>query len=92
MRPTERFLQLPPKPARNRTKTGVHWRALRRASSPQLVQYANTLLRDRVLVGSDYPLITLDRWLEEFARGDFRDEVRPLVLKQNAARLPGLAE
>lgn len=60
--------------------------------APQLVQYANTLLRDRVLFGSDYPLITLDRWLEDFARADFKDEVRPLVLKQNAARLLGLTE
>ncbi len=59
---------------------------------PQLVQYANTLLRDRVLFGSDFPLITPDRWLEDFARADFRDDVRPLVLKQNAARLLGLAE
>jgi uncharacterized protein len=59
---------------------------------PQLVQYANTLLRDRVLFGSDYPLITPDRWLEDFARADFRDDVRPLILKQNAARLLGLAE
>jgi hypothetical protein len=58
---------------------------------PQLVRYANTLLRDRVLFGSDYPLITPDRWLEDFARADFRDEVRPLVLKQNAVRLLGLA-
>ena len=24
----------------------------------QLVQYANTLLKDRILFGSDYPLIT----------------------------------
>jgi uncharacterized protein len=59
---------------------------------PQLVQYANTLLRDRVLFGSDFPLITPDRWLEDFARADFRDDVRPLVLKENAARLLGLAE
>jgi uncharacterized protein len=59
---------------------------------PQLVQYANTLLRDRVLFGSDFPLITPDRWLADFARANFRDDVRPLVLKQNAARLLGLAE
>ena len=59
---------------------------------PQLVQYANTLLRDRVLFGSDFPLITPDRWLEDFARADFRDDVRPLVLKENAARLLGLTE
>jgi hypothetical protein len=57
---------------------------------PQLVRYANTLLRDRVLFGSDFPLITPDRWLADFAEADFRDEVRPLILKQNAARLLGL--
>ena len=49
---------------------------------PQLVQYANTLLRDRVLFGSDFPLITPDCWLEDFGLTDFRDDVRPLVLKQ----------
>jgi uncharacterized protein len=57
---------------------------------PQLVQYANTLLRDRVLFGSDYPLITPDRWLADFEQADFKDEVRPLILKENAARLLGL--
>ena len=57
---------------------------------PQLVRYANTQLRDRVLFGSDYPLITPDRWLADFAQADFKDEVRPLILKENAARLLGL--
>jgi uncharacterized protein len=57
---------------------------------PQLVQYANTQLREKVLFGSDFPLITPDRWLADFAEAPFRDEVRPLVLKQNAARLLGL--
>jgi uncharacterized protein len=56
----------------------------------QLVRYANTLLRDRVLFGSDYPLITPDRWLSDFAEVGFKEEVRPLVLKDNAARLLGL--
>ena len=45
-----------------------------------------------MLFGSDYPLITPDRWLEDFARADFRDDVRPLVFKQIAARLLGLAD
>jgi uncharacterized protein len=54
---------------------------------PQLVQYANTLLKDRVLFGSDYPLITPDRWMKDFAEAGFRDEVRPLILKENAVRL-----
>jgi uncharacterized protein len=53
----------------------------------QLVQYANTLLRDRVLFGSDYPMITPDRWLADFEQAGFKDEVRPLILKENAARL-----
>ncbi len=57
---------------------------------PQLVRYANTLLRDRVLFGSDYPLITPDRWLEDFERLEIKPEVRPLILKHNAARLLGL--
>jgi uncharacterized protein len=57
----------------------------------QLVRYANTLLRERVLFGSDYPLITPDRWLADFEQAPFKDEVRPLILKQNAARLLGLA-
>ena len=58
---------------------------------PQLVQYANTQLRDRVLFGSDYPLITPDRWLSDFEQAPFKDEARPLILKDNAARLLGLA-
>ena len=57
---------------------------------PQLVRYANTQLRDRVLFGSDYPMITPDRWLKDFERLEIDDEVRPLVLKENAARLLGL--
>jgi uncharacterized protein len=57
---------------------------------PQLVQYANTQLRDKVLFGSDFPLITPDRWLADFAAAPFKDEVRPLILKENAASLLGL--
>ncbi len=59
--------------------------------SPTLVQYANTLLKHKVLFGSDYPWITPDRWLADFEKIAIRDDVRPLVLKANAARLFGLA-
>lgn len=55
-----------------------------------LVQYANTLLKDRVLFGSDYPVITPDRWLADFERLDIKPEVRPLILKENAIKLLGL--
>jgi predicted TIM-barrel fold metal-dependent hydrolase len=57
---------------------------------PQLVQYANTQLRHKVLFGSDFPLITPERWLADFEQASFKDEVRPLVLKENAMRLLGL--
>lgn len=56
-----------------------------------LIQYVNTRLRDKMLFGSDYPLITPDRWLADFEKLPIRDEVRPLVLKENAARLFKLA-
>jgi hypothetical protein len=59
---------------------------------PQLVRYANTQLKTKVLFGSDFPLITPDRWLADFAEAGFKDEVRPLVLKENAVRLLGLGE
>jgi hypothetical protein len=57
---------------------------------PQLVQFANTQLKHKMLFGSDFPLIKPDRWLEDFAKADFRDEVRPLILRENAIRLLGL--
>ena len=60
--------------------------------SPTLVQYANTLLKHKVLFGSDYPMITPDRWLADFAKIAIRDEVRPLILKENAARLFGFSQ
>jgi predicted TIM-barrel fold metal-dependent hydrolase len=59
---------------------------------PQLVQYANTLLADKVLFGSDFPMITPDRWLADFETLDIKPEVRPKILKHNAARLLGLAQ
>ncbi|MFH8562382.1 MULTISPECIES: amidohydrolase family protein [unclassified Streptomyces] len=57
---------------------------------PQLVHYANTLLKDKVLFGSDFPVLTPDRWLADFERLAIKDEVRPKILKENAARLLGL--
>ena len=58
---------------------------------PQLIRYANTLLKDKVLFGSDYPLITPDRWLADFESLDIKPEVRPRILKQNAVALLGLS-
>ncbi len=57
---------------------------------PHLVQYANTLLKDKVLFGSDYPMLTPDRWLADFADLKIKPEVRPKILKENALRLLGI--
>lgn len=54
---------------------------------PILVQYANTLLKHKMLFGSDWPAITPDRWLGDFEKIDIRDDVRPLILKENARKL-----
>ena len=54
---------------------------------PILVQYANTLLKDKVLFGSDYPVMTPERWIEDFEKLPIKPEVRPLIMKQNAAKL-----
>jgi predicted TIM-barrel fold metal-dependent hydrolase len=57
---------------------------------PSLVRYANSLLQDKVLFGSDYPVLTPDRWLADFARLDIKPAVRPKILKENAMTLLGL--
>jgi hypothetical protein len=54
---------------------------------PILVQYANTLLKDKMLFGSDYPVMSPERWMADFDKLDIKPEVRPLILKQNAAKL-----
>jgi len=58
--------------------------------SDNLVRYANSLLRSKVLFGSDYPMITPDKWMADFEKVGFKDEVRPLIFKENAMRVLGL--
>jgi predicted TIM-barrel fold metal-dependent hydrolase len=58
--------------------------------SPNLVQYTNTLLKDRVLFGTDFPVLTPERWMTDLAKTAIRDEVKPALFKLNAARLLGL--
>ena len=58
---------------------------------PQLVRYANSLLQDKVLFGTDYPALTPERWLADFETLDIKPAVRPKILKENAARLLGLS-
>jgi len=57
---------------------------------PQLVKAANSLLKRKVLFGSDFPVLTPDRWQADFAKLEIKDEVRPLILKENATQMLGL--
>ena len=41
----------------------------------------------KMLFGSDFPMITPDRWLADFEAIPIKPDVRPLILKENAARL-----
>ena len=58
--------------------------------SPALVRATRTYLKHKVLFGSDFPALTPDRWLRDFAGLELPDEVVQLVLKDNAVRLLGL--
>jgi uncharacterized protein len=57
---------------------------------PILVQYANTLLKDKVLFGTDFPVLTPERWMADLAKTSVREEIKPGLFKHNAARLLGL--
>ena len=56
----------------------------------EVVHYANSLIQDRVLFGTDWPVIPIDRWLREFEELPMKDSVRPKILRENARRLFGL--
>src|SRR3546814_10152828 len=58
--------------------------------APQIIQYANTQLRGKMLFGSDFPLIHPAQWIEAAKAVGLRDEAPPAIMKDNAARLLGL--
>ncbi len=58
---------------------------------PQLIRAANSMLKRKVLFGSDFPLLTPERWLRDFDALDIKPDVRPLILKNNAAAVLQLA-
>ncbi len=57
----------------------------------QIVQYANSQLSDKMLFGSDFPLIRPDAWIETAKQVGFKEDVMPKIIKSNAAKLLGLA-
>lgn len=59
---------------------------------PQLVSYMKGALNRQVLFGSDYPLISPDRWIEDFRTLEVDETVERMILRDNAIALLGLEE
>ncbi|MCU1431476.1 MAG: 4-hydroxyphenyl-beta-ketoacyl-CoA hydrolase [Actinotalea sp.] len=57
----------------------------------EVVHYANSLLQDRVLFGTDWPALDIDRTWKEFQDLSWKPEVRQKILLDNAAALFGLS-
>ena len=74
----------------SRTSISTSRAGRRNISRRSWCRYANTLLRHKVLFGSDWPAITPDRWLADFATLDIKEEVKPLILKENARKVLGI--
>lgn len=56
------------------------------------VQYARTVLQDKMLFGTDWPLITVERWQAEFAAYDFPAPVVAKIMLENAKRVLNLEQ
>ena len=50
----------------------------------QVLHYAKTLLADKVMFGTDYPMIEPGPWLEQFAALEFPEAVQRKLLWENA--------
>jgi len=46
-----------------------------------------TLLQDKMLFGSDWPMLTVERWQKEFAEYNFPDNVVRKIMLENAKRV-----
>ena len=51
----------------------------------QVLQYAGSLLKDKVMFGTDYPMISPETWLQSFEQDtDFSEEIQRKILFENA--------
>ncbi len=54
------------------------------------MHYMQSLLKDKVLFGSDYPALLPERWLKDFEQLELKDEVRQKILLDNARKILNL--
>ena len=57
---------------------------------PQLTRAIGSLLKTKALFGSDFPLITPERWMNDFEKLGIKEEAVPLIMKDNAVKVLGL--
>lgn len=57
---------------------------------PQLVRAMSRQLRTKVLFGTDFPYIKIDRWRSDFDTLDVDPTVQSLIYKENALRVLGV--
>jgi predicted TIM-barrel fold metal-dependent hydrolase len=56
----------------------------------EVLRDCNSVIPNKFLFGSDFPLLNPDRWLEEWQGLEIKDKVRPMVMYENACRILGL--
>lgn len=59
---------------------------------PQLVHYLNTYGREKVLFGTDWPVIDPERAVKEIGQMELRPEAKALLMRDNALRVFRLPE
>jgi len=57
---------------------------------PLLVTYMTKLIPDKFLFGTDYPMLTPERWLRDFEQLPVNSDVRRMVLGDNARKVLGM--
>jgi predicted TIM-barrel fold metal-dependent hydrolase len=57
---------------------------------PEVIRDLNSVIPNKFVFGSDFPLLTPDRWLEEWAGLEIKDKIRPMVMYENACRILGV--
>lgn len=54
---------------------------------PQIIRYANGPLKHKMMFGSDFPLIKPEIWIDQAKEVGFKEEVLPLIMKDNAEKV-----
>ena len=56
---------------------------------PLVIQYARSICQDKILFGSDWPVLTPERWLKDWETYNIDPAVNRKIMRDNAAKLLG---